>query len=1117
MAQQAVFSVLERIGSSAVDEAKYLWGVSDKLELAQQQLRGMQAFLSDLDDKMLRGGAMARNLVSEVRAVTYMLDDIIDTANIMKRQSDPEISITGAISKYVGFPIYLAHLHKLGARIDSANARMKTIFEDFVKYNVVATAVVEAPRGYIIEDDTIQNWRSVHLAFHKQFDVIGFNDQIEHIKNDLLDRQNKHLTVVSIVGPGGIGKSTMAKKVYDLAEVKTCFEVQAWITISQTVLPRVHLLKELIKRLESDHTVEEMVKRTIEDQEAEKAKYKKVRELERFVPSHLLEQVLQRIMESEKAKEANKLGSLPFHHLEEKIKHETENWKAEESEDTEEVKYRLTELINRILASSKKPEEQEKYLLEELIKPFIKEEEAIKAYEHFIKEEEARKAIDGNKFKPRDFLEEKINHAIKDLEAKEFNETEVKYLSGELIKHAIDPRKSRESKEAEAKYLLEVLIRRSMECAKAKAKRVELEELNEKQLMDLLHKFALGKRYLIVLDDIWSKDTWDIIGVAFPEKKNGSRIILTTRKDDVAHHPNARKEFYKPKLLNEEESTRLLLSRALPDHILEGDNPAAMGKKLDEMKELAKELAVKCCGLPLAIVVLGGHLSRNLDVLEWRRLTSSREWHAMITTERIIGSILDLSYYDMPSHIRSCFLYTTTFPEDSSIYIRDLTSLWIAEGFIPLVRGYTRQEVAVKYVAELVQRCMVQVEKLTISGRIKVIKLHDILRDWGIGRARREGFVKDGYSVEDIEAVYSDETIEAYRVALHGKLTGGVAANKRQFRTLLNFYSMPRQELLTNFVQSLRVLYIYNPRGKLVHLPKAIGRMRYLRYLGLGGRGSCYYLPSSIGCLISLETFHAIGEIIHIPDSLFKILTLRHVYARRAGSWSMPRISSTSRLQVMVIGVTKGHTHENVMQMEATQRQIQKNKSPSLSCCFVMRSKDTGVMGIVGRCKEGSLSLCDLLDFRTWKGLQTLKIRCTNLLRNDQEILELGRMKWLQNLEIGERSYTGSVMTYPSGSFPALTLLVLHDLAVDSWKVERGSMPQLRTMVLCKCPSLIDLPEGLSWLPHLNMLHLIAMPPGCQQGTVARALKEKGCEVLASSNVKDFQYISICHGIDYKR
>ncbi|CAN6329478.1 unnamed protein product [Urochloa humidicola] len=917
MAEHAVFTVLQRVGETVVDEAKFLFDVPDKVESAKKELMRMQGFLKDLDDNVLKGGSsVSRNLVTEVREVAYEVEDIIDTANMLKRQTNFKTSIRGAISKYACCPIYFTRLHKLGARIDSANARIRTIFESFQRLKIAATAILEEPHGYMTMDGAIQNWRSVHPDSSEQARVIiGFDDQIEQMKDDLLDHGNRHLSVLSIVGPGGSGKSTMAKEVYSLPAVKGHFNVYAWVTVSQNFVT-CDILKEIVKRLK-----------------------------------------------------------IPGHHLKEMIK-------------------------------------------------------------------------------------------------------------GTMGVDSV-------------------------------GKVVELEEMTEQELKKLLHDFALGeRRYLIVLDDMWSTDAWDVIRAAFPDKNNGSRIILTTRNNDVAQHANARKETYRPKLLDRKESTRLLLITALPEYNLNdrSSSYAAGRQNLDELKKLGEDLAIKCRGLPLAIVVLGGYLSKNIDVVEWERLTSSIDWHAMISNEEVIGGVMDLSYYDMPGHLRSCFMYTTSFPEDFDIDVQVLARLWVAEGFIPLVRGQTREEIAMKYIAELVQRCMIQMENRATSGRITVIKVHDILRDWGIGRARREGLIKDCHTLEDIAAAYSNEMTETYRMVLHGSfMRGKFSSSMRRLRTLLDFTLTSAVQFHT--LHHLRVLYLHS--NVEVYLPQEIGRLRYLKYLGFAGY--LYHLPSSIGELLSLETMHATARIDQIPCSLWKIPGLRHVHANNARGWSVPKISSQSKVHVAVFSTTN-KVQDAWQMVERTKLQVSKNKNPNLSCCFGMTynmSSGKDQIDIVGRCKEGTRFANDFLNFEEWRNIFVLKICCANLISNDHKIRELGRMSNLRALELGERSYTGLVMTFQSNSFPHLQLIVLHELGLENWKMEHGSMPNLWQLTLCKCPNLTCLPEGLSMLPYLAKVDLIGMPPGCCHGTVVRALREKGCVVAVSWDAINFEHLNVPQLVRY--
>ncbi|KAK9928279.1 hypothetical protein M0R45_025423 [Rubus argutus] len=125
------------------------------------------------------------------------------------------------------------------------------------------------------------------------------------------------------------------------------------------------------------------------------------------------------------------------------------------------------------------------------------------------------------------------------------------------------------------------------------------DDLEEDTMVEMLHKFLKGRTYLVVLDDIWKKEVWDGLKAAFPSGEMGSKVMLTTRNREVALYADSMSTPYEPRMLTDVESLELFLKKALPgvDHF-----PFNLDK-------LEREMVVKCGGLPLAVVVLGGLLS----------------------------------------------------------------------------------------------------------------------------------------------------------------------------------------------------------------------------------------------------------------------------------------------------------------------------------------------------------------------------------------------------------------------------------------------------------------------------------------------------------------------------
>ncbi|KAH0753693.1 hypothetical protein KY290_023963 [Solanum tuberosum] len=56
----------------------------------------------------------------------------------------------------------------------------------------------------------------------------------------------------------------------------------------------------------------------------------------------------------------------------------------------------------------------------------------------------------------------------------------------------------------------------------------------DEDVADTLRKALYGKRYLIVLDDMWNYEAWEDLQSCFPCVERGSRIMVTTRIQEVA-------------------------------------------------------------------------------------------------------------------------------------------------------------------------------------------------------------------------------------------------------------------------------------------------------------------------------------------------------------------------------------------------------------------------------------------------------------------------------------------------------------------------------------------------------------------------------------------------------
>ncbi|KAK4406109.1 putative disease resistance protein [Sesamum angolense] len=138
--------------------------------------------------------------------------------------------------------------------------------------------------------------------------------------------------------------------------------------------------------------------------------------------------------------------------------------------------------------------------------------------------------------------------------------------------------------------------------------------------------------------------------------------------------------------------------------------------------------------------------------------------------DKRVEQILDLSYNLLPYDLKSCFLYLGCFREDEHIEPENLYLLWMAEGMISVEdteEGESLRDVAERYLFELANKCMVQVEmdECSIYNRFKSCRLHDLMRDLCLLKGKEEGFVE----VVDRQRGRADESsiCKTSRLAIH--------------------------------------------------------------------------------------------------------------------------------------------------------------------------------------------------------------------------------------------------------------------------------------------------------------------------------------------------------------
>jgi hypothetical protein len=157
------------------------------------------------------------------------------------------------------------------------------------------------------------------------------------------------------------------------------------------------------------------------------------------------------------------------------------------------------------------------------------------------------------------------------------------------------------------------------------------------------------------------------------------------------------------------------------------------------LEQVSHAIIKKCHGLPLAITTIASLLAnRNSDAKEqWEQVKDSM---VSILNAQYVGDILLLSYYDLPCHLKTCFLYLSVFPEDYRIDREELIWMWIAEGFITQVKGQSLEQIGENYFNDLINRSLIQPIDMMYDGRAGGCQVHDMVLDLIISQSTEQNF-----------------------------------------------------------------------------------------------------------------------------------------------------------------------------------------------------------------------------------------------------------------------------------------------------------------------------------------------------------------------------------------
>ncbi|XP_027170526.1 putative disease resistance protein RGA3 [Coffea eugenioides] len=403
-----------------------------------------------------------------------------------------------------------------------------------------------------------------------------------------------------------------------------------------------------------------------------------------------------------------------------------------------------------------------------------------------------------------------------------------------------------------------------------------LGSLELEPLLQLLKETFSGKRFLLVLDDVWTKEDskWKPFQYSLKDGAPGSVILVTTRSLEVARVVGTT-HTHQMALMSDSDCW-LIIQR-----IAFGGRSEEWSKKKES---IGQKIAEKCKGLPLAAKTMGSLLRLKDTIQQWQNVLDSEIWQLEeeLSPEQQLFPHLYLSYNELSPELKRCFSYCAVFPKDHEIYVEKLIWLWMAQGYVrPRRRGESLELVGLEYFNNLAMRSFFQeIEKAeALYGLTEYIKckMHDIVHDFAQFLTKNECHALDGTGRNSsserprhltILEEGTEEEMFSSRVVDFGRL--------RSFLTFPIIGRVVPQNLFC-ILKYVRTLTLSN--CGLAEIPAEIGRLIHLRHLDLSDN-LFITLPEAICDLYYLETLNITDceKLSCLPQRIEGLVHLRHLF-----------------------------------------------------------------------------------------------------------------------------------------------------------------------------------------------------------------------------------------------
>uniref|UniRef100_A0A0D9ZMH7 Uncharacterized protein n=1 Tax=Oryza glumipatula TaxID=40148 RepID=A0A0D9ZMH7_9ORYZ len=396
--------------------------------------------------------------------------------------------------------------------------------------------------------------------------------------------------------------------------------------------------------------------------------------------------------------------------------------------------------------------------------------------------------------------------------------------------------------------------------------------VDSESLQCLVKQRLCGRKFLIVLDDVWGQNLqkWKLLIEVLESAKSGSKMIVTSRVPDVVTMTNSLRPYTLKRLLPIDSSN--LLTQWM-------QNSAELPPRLIPIRKM---IADTCCGVPSLLLSASNKLKsiRKTEVA-WQHVLS--RFDLVFYADPLLLDATYVSYQQLPSNIQQCFLYCSLFPVHS-FTPEQLTGMFVADDLIKLSSSKSDMHM---YFSKIMTEHYYDVMQKPRHKAYAIYKMHPgmqllaqmISRGFHLAIDARKELVwpveNAKKSARCLSLLVDSKTTELPTELFEmGNLRTLILL--RDEKMLLSDKKCSITDIPEEFCKCLidmRVLHMQSCRIKRV--PKLIGMLKKLAYLNLS-HNDIEIIPDSICNLQFLKNFNlSRTEIAELPESVGKMQALQ--------------------------------------------------------------------------------------------------------------------------------------------------------------------------------------------------------------------------------------------------